>query len=213
MPDRSAGHRVGRRDYGAAVATTFPQPIARDLLQYLQQSRDAALRGLDGLDDYGARRPLTPSGSNILGLIKHLTGVEMNSLGDCVGRPAPVRLPWVEDGSIWDGADMWLTVDQSRDYIVGLYRDAWAHSDESIAALPLDAPAHVPWWPAERRDTTFGHLLVRVVAETAQHAGHIDILRESIDGKGGRDHDEIGDADYWAGYLAQIQAAADAYRG
>jgi hypothetical protein len=195
------------------MATTFPQPITGDLKRYLQQSRDAVLRGLDGLDDFDARRPLTPSGSNILGLIKHLTSVETSYLGDCIGRPAPIRLPWVEDRSIWDGADMWLTVDQSRDYIVGLYRDAWAHSDESIAELALDAPAHVSWWAAERQDTTFGHLLVRVVAETAQHAGHIDVLRESIDGRGGGDHDDIGDADHWARYVAQIQAAADAYRG
>lgn len=108
---------------------------------------------------------------------------------------------------------MWATAEQSSDYIVGLYRDAWAHSDVSIAELPLDSPAQVSWWPADRRETTVGHLVVRVVAETAQHAGHIDILRESIDGRGGRDHDDYGDADYWAGYVAQIQTAADSYRG
>ena len=86
------------------------------------------------------------------------------------------------------------------------------HSDTSISELPLDAPARVSSWPAERRETTLGHLVVRVVAETAQHAGHIDILRESIDGQSGRDHDDIGDAEHWARYVAQIQAAADSYR-
>jgi len=70
----------------------------------------------------------------------------------------------------------------------------------------------VAWWPAERRATTFGHLLVRVAAETAQHAGHADILREMIDGRGGRDHDEIGDAQWWAAYVGRIQAAADPFR-
>lgn len=193
--------------------TTIPQGLTSDLLQYLHQSREAVLRGLDGLGDYDARRPLTPSGSNILGLVKHLAGVEMAYLGECVGRPSPVRLPWVEDGSIWNGADMWATAEQSRDYIVGLYRDAWAHSDRSIAQLPVDSAAHVSWWPAGRRDTTLGHLLVRVVAETAQHAGHIDILRENIDGRGGSDHDDQGDADYWASYVAEIQAAANGYHG
>jgi hypothetical protein len=107
---------------------------------------------------------------------------------------------------------MWATADQSRDYIVGLYRKAWVHSNTSISELPLDAPAHVSSWPAERRETTLGHLLVRLVAETAQHAGHIDILRESIDGQAGRDHDSLGDAEYWARYVAQIQAAADSHR-
>jgi hypothetical protein len=192
--------------------TAAPRGFAGDLLHYLQQSRDAVLRGLAGLNEYDARRPLTPSGSNILGLVKHLTGVEAGYLGDCVGRASPVRLPWVEDGSIWDGADMWAAPEQSRDYIVGLYRDTWAHSDASIAELPMDCAASVSWWPPDKRETTLGHLLVRVVAETAQHAGHIDIMRESVDGQGGRDHDDIGDAEVWAGYVAQVQAAADHFR-
>lgn len=191
---------------------TFPSGLASDLHRYLQESRDAVLRGLDGLDEYDARRPLTPSGTNILGLVKHLAGIETGYLGECVRRPSPVRLPWVDDGSIWDGADMWVTAEQSREYIVRLYRDAWAHSDVSIAQLRLDSPAHVAWWPPGRSDTTLGHLIVRVVAETAQHAGHIDILRERIDGQGGRDHDDYGDADFWADYVAQIQTAADTYR-
>ncbi|MGW0891470.1 DinB family protein [Saccharopolyspora sp. NPDC002578] len=187
--------------------------IADYLLHYLQQSRDTVLRGLDGLGEYDARRPLTPSGSNVLGLVKHLAGIEAGYLGDCAGRPSPVRLPWVEDGSIWDGADMWATAEQSREHIVGLYRDAWAHSDAVVAELPLDAPAHVPWWPAARRDTTLGHLLVRVVAETAQHAGHVDVLREGVDGRGGPDHEDFGDAAHWAAYVGRIQAAADEHRG
>lgn len=186
---------------------------AADLRHYLQQSRDALLRALEGLGEYDVRRPLTPSGTNLLGLVKHLVGVEASYLGDCLGRPSPARLPWVEDGSIWDGADMWATADESRDYIVGLYREAWAHSDASIAELPLDTAAYVEWWGAERRETTLGHLLVRVVAETAQHAGHADILRECIDGRGGRDHDGMGDDDWWQAYVQRIQAAADARAG
>lgn len=188
------------------------EDTAAYLSRYLQEARDSVLRGLENLGEYDSRRPLTPSGSNILGLVKHLTGVESSSLGDCVGRPSPVRLPWVEDGSIWEAADMWVRPDQSREYIVGLYRQAWKHSDESIESLPLEAPANVPWWPEAKRATTFGHLLVRVVAETAHHAGHIDIMREGIDGQGGPDHDEIGGPDLWSGYVAQIQQAADPFR-
>jgi Protein of unknown function (DUF664) len=186
--------------------------LASHLLRYLQQSRDAVLRGLEGLGEYDSRRPLTPSGSNILGIVKHLASVETASLGECVGRPSPVRLPWVDDGSIWDGADMWVTNDQSREYIVGLYRQAWKHSDESVKTLSLEAPAQVPWWPVEKQATTLGHLLVRVVAETAQHAGHIEIMREGIDGQGSRDHDDIGDSAFWSRYVAQVQAAADTFR-
>lgn len=186
--------------------------LADDLRHYLQESRDALLRALDGLSEYDARRPLTPSGTNILGLVKHLVGVEASYLGDCIGRPAPVRLPWVEDGSIWDGADMWATADESREYILGLYAEVGANFDNAIAELPLDTAAYVEWWAEGRRDTTFGHLLVRVVAETAQHAGHAEILRESVDGRAGRDHDDLGDETWWRGYIARIQDAADAYR-
>ena len=186
--------------------------ISTDLRHYLQQSRDALLRALDGVSEYDARRPLTPSGTNLLGLVKHLAGLESSYLGDCVGRPSPLRFPWVEDGSVWDGADMWALPAESRDYLVGLYQSAWRHSDVSIAELPLDTPGLVEWWPPERQEPTFGHLLARLVAETAQHAGHADILRETIDGRGGRDHDEMGDDAYWAGYVAELQAAADVYR-
>lgn len=170
------------------------------------------MRTLDGLNEYDVRRPLTPTGTNLLGLVKHLIGIEAGYLGDCAGRPSPLRLPWVEDGSIWDGADMWATAEESRAYLVELYREAWAHSDATLSGLPLDAPAHVGWWAAERRDTTVGHLAVRVTAETAQHAGHAEILREHVDGQAGRDHDEFGDDASWTAYVARIQEAAEIHR-
>ncbi len=186
--------------------------VAADLHRYLQQSRDSLLTSLDGLSDYDVRRPMTPSGTNLLGLVKHLTGIELSYLADSVGRPAPIRLPWVEDGSIWDGADMWATAEETRDDLLGLYRAAWQHVDQSIDQLALDAPATVAWWPEERRHTTFGSLLVRVVAETAQHAGHADVIREGIDGWAGSDHDAAGDAAWWARYVATVQQAADQHR-
>jgi hypothetical protein len=185
--------------------------LAQDLGHYLQEARDAVVRSLDGLCEYDVRRPLVPSGTNLLGLVKHLTGIELGYLGASVGRPSPVSLPWEDDGSVWESADMWATADQSRDYLLGLYCRAWQHSDESLASVPLDAPASVAWWPEERRATTFGHLVARVVAETAQHAGHCDILRELVDGRGGRDAAMFTD-DEWAAYVGRIQAAADSFR-
>ncbi len=67
-------------------------------------------------------------------------------------------------------------------------------------------------WPEQHRFTTRGALLVRVATETAQHAGHVDIVREVIDGQAGKDHEEIGDAQWWSDYVARIQDAADAFR-
>jgi hypothetical protein len=185
--------------------------IKDELRRYLQESRDGVLSTLDGLSEFDLRRPLTPTGTNLLGLVKHLAGGEFGYLGDSVGRPAPV-LPWYEDGSVWQNADMWARADEPSDYLIGLYRQAWRHSDESLDALPLDAPAHVAWWPADRADTTVGSLVVRVVAETARHAGHCDIVRELIDGRSGSANDRIGDAEFWAGYTATIQRAADSFR-
>ena len=186
--------------------------LATDLRRYLQESRDTLVNSLSGLSEYDIRRPMTPTGTNLLGLIKHVAGGELGYLCDCVGRPAPVKLPWFEDGSVWDSADMWATAEQTREELLELYRTAWRHSDESIEQLPLDAPASVAWWPQERRATTFGSLLVRVTAETAHHAGHADIVRELIDGRAGADHDDIGDAAWWETYVARIRGAAEQHR-
>lgn len=182
------------------------------LRRYLQDAREALMRALDQLGEYDARRPFTLSGTNILGLVKHLVGVERSYLGECVGRPPAFTLPWEVDGSIWDGADMWLRAEESRDHIVGLYHQVWQNSDASIDAVPLDTEAYVHWWKEGNRHPTFGSLITRVVAETAQHAGHAEILREGIDGQGGRDHDSLGDDAVWSAYVARIQAAADTFR-
>jgi hypothetical protein len=186
--------------------------MSEALHRYLQESRDGLLASLSELGEYDVRRPMTPTGTNLLGLVKHLTGVELGYLGDSVGRPSSVSLPWVEDESVWDSADMWAKADETRGYLVDLYRQVWQHSDESIAQLSLDDAATVSWWPEDRRETTFGALLVRVVAETARHAGHADIIRETIDGHTGSSPEDVGDEDWWAAHLARIQESADAHR-
>jgi Protein of unknown function (DUF664) len=188
-----------------------PPDLTRHLQRYLQQGRDGLVRSLDGLDDYDVRRPLTPTGTNLLGLVKHLAGVELGYLVESVGRPS-LSLAWVEDESVWDSADMWATADETREELVDLYRRVWSLSDAALAEVDLEAPAEVEWWAEDKRHTTFGHLVVRVVAETAQHAGHADILREGIDQQAGRDHDAQGDAAWWEAHVARIQTAADAFR-
>lgn len=184
--------------------------IKEDLHAKLREVRAAMLSAVEGLSEYDMRRPLTPTGTNLLGLVKHLAGVEYVYLGDSLGRPAPETLRWNEDGSVWDGADMWAAADETSDYLLGLYRRACAHGDASIEALELDSPASVPHWPEATRGTTLGHLLVRMVAETAQHAGHAEIVRELVDGRTGSDTGE-NDTD-WPAYVARIQAAADPFR-
>jgi Protein of unknown function (DUF664) len=184
--------------------------LKEELHRKLQAGRATLESKLEDLSEFDRRRPMTPTGTNLLGLVKHLAGLEYLYLGGALGHPAPETMSWIEDGSIWHGADMWARPDESSDYITGLYRRACTHADGVIAALDLDAPATVPHWPEDRRDTTLGVLLIRMVAETAQHAGHADIVRELIDGKGGPDQADIDDAT-WRDYVAQVQAAASAF--
>jgi hypothetical protein len=66
-----------------------PTGLSADLQRYLQQGRDGLLRSLDGVSEYDARRPLVPSGTNLLGLVKHVAGVELGYLVESVGREAP----------------------------------------------------------------------------------------------------------------------------
>ncbi len=80
---------------------------------------------LDGLSEYDARRPLTPTGTNLLGLVKHLALVEMGYFGDTFGRPLPDAPAWSEFDEDDPNADMWATPDQSREDIIGLYRRVW----------------------------------------------------------------------------------------
>jgi hypothetical protein len=184
--------------------------LKEELHRSLQASRAIMLAKLDGLSEFDRRRPMTATGTNLLGLVKHLAGLEYGYLGESFGHPAQEKLPWFEDGSVWEGADMWAKPDESSEYIIGLYQRACAHADGVIAALDLDAPGSVPHWPEDRRKTTLGVLLIRMVAETAQHAGHADIVRELIDGKGGPDQDSIDEAT-WQAYIAQVRGAADAF--
>ncbi len=170
------------------------------------------LSRLEGLSEYDAHRPMTPSGTNLLGLVKHLATMEFGYLGRCVGRPRERELAWEADGSIWDGADMWATAGETTAGIVALYREAWAASDAAVTELGAGAPAEVAHWPEERRHTTLGHLLVRMLEETGQHAGHADIVRELIDGRGSADQADHGDAGYWESYVGRIQAAAETFR-
>ena len=185
-----------------------------DLHWYLQSARDALLWKLDGLSEYDIRRPLVPSGTNLLGLVKHVAGVELGYFAETFGRPADESLPWLADDAE-PNADMWATSDESRSHIVELYRRVWAHSDATIHELPLDAIGRVPWWPAEGSEVTLHTVLVHMIAETHRHAGHADIVRELVDGAVGRsdgnDNMAPGDEVWWDGYRNRLQRTAEQF--
>jgi hypothetical protein len=151
------------------------------LHRYLVVGRESLLWKLDGLSEYHQRRPLLPTGTNLLGLVKHVASVALGYFGDTFARPHGEHLPWFEDDAA-PNADLWVAEDESRDEILGLYSRAWAHADDTVAALSLDAVGRVPWWPEERAEVTLHTVLVHMATEVHRHAGHADVVRELIDG-------------------------------
>jgi len=186
-------------------------PMKAVLRRYLQDGREALLWKLDGLSEHDVRRPLTPTATNLLGIVKHVASVEAGYLGDTFGRPSPESLPWFSEDAE-PNADMYAAAEESRDGIVAMYRRVWAHSDATIDALPLDAPGSVPWWSEGSRDVTLHQILVHMIAETERHAGHADIVRELVDGRAGftQGNDSLPDRDaaWWADYRAKVEQAA-----
>lgn len=173
----------------------------------LRRDREALLWKLDGLSEYDARRPLTATGTNLLGLVKHVATVEARYFGEVFDRPSPEPLPRWQDS---DGSDQWATADETRDQIIGFYRRTWEHSDATINQLPLDAPGHVPWWPEPYANTNLFAIVVHVLGESIRHAGHADILREGLDGRTGlrAEHEKQIDEEARAAHRAKIEQAA-----
>jgi hypothetical protein len=187
-----------------------------DLHRYLRIGREAVLWKLDGLDDYDVRRPLVPTGTNLLGLIKHLAWVEWGYFALAFDRPMPDTPEWFTADDDEPNVDMWARADEPREQIVALYQRVTAHADETIATHDVDATGRVPWWPQERRDATLHRLLVHTATETHRHAGHADIVRELVDGatglRDGSSNMPAADQTWWAGYRDRLQSVAEQFR-
>lgn len=183
--------------------------LAAELRLYLQDARDALVWKLEGLPEYEVRRPVTPTGTNLLGLVKHLTGAEAAYFGETFGRPVEGPRLWIA-GAAEPNADMWATADETRERIVGDYRRVCAHSDETIASLPLDTVGRVPW--GTRSELPLRRVLIHMIAETQRHAGHADVVRELVDGTTGQRPGAAnvapGDAAWWRTYRERLEQAA-----
>lgn len=95
-----------------------------DLRVYLQDARDAMLWKLEGLSEYDVRRPMTPTGTNLLGLVKHVTSAEAVYFGEAFGRAFEAPGLWIT-GNAEPNSDLWARPDETREQIVGLYRRVW----------------------------------------------------------------------------------------
>ena len=186
----------------------FAKEYLHDSLRWV---RESLLSKVEGLSEYDVRRPMVPTGTNLLGLVKHVACMEAGYFGVTFGRPFPDPLPWLDEDAD-PNADMWATAAESREQILGLYRRAQAHADATIESLTLDATGRVPWWPADRGEVTLHRVLAHMIAETHRHAGHADIVRELIDGavglRPGTDNMAPGDEAWWSGYRDRLERAA-----
>lgn len=184
-----------------------------DLHRYLTLVRDAVVWKLDGVSEYDVRRPLTPTGTNLLGVVKHLAGVQIGYLGWTFGRATDITFDWYGDDAELN-ADMFAAEHETREDILGLYRRAGEVGDATITELALDAPGHVPWWPAERNPVTLHLILIHLIAETNRHAGQIDIVRELIDGQAGlrAENPNLADGINWPEYRDRLETLAARFR-
>jgi uncharacterized damage-inducible protein DinB len=145
----------------------------------LDRHRDAVLWKLEGLDDANLRRPMVPSGTNLLGLVKHLAAVEYSWFCQTFGRETE-PLPFDDDDP---DADLRVTADETTEDVLAFYGRARAAADHAINEVDLDQTGTA--WFGEA--VSMRWVLIHMIEETARHAGHVDILRELIDGMTG-DH-------------------------
>jgi uncharacterized damage-inducible protein DinB len=146
----------------------------------LDRHRDVVVWKVEGLDAEALRRPMTPSGSNLLGLVKHLAAVEYGWFCETFGF-AVEPLPFSDDDP---DADLRVEPDETTADVLGFYDRARHAADAAIEATGLE-DVGTAWFGDQ---VTMRWVLIHMLEETARHAGHIDILRELIDGATG-DHD------------------------
>ena len=192
-----------------ASQETSANPSGVQLYQkHLDALRTSVVWKLEGLPEWKSRWPVTGTGTNLLGLVKHLATMEYGYLGQAFGRPGE-DLPWMADGAE-PNADLWAEPEESVADVLSLYRRAVAHSDATLAASELTTRGHVPWWPEP--DVTMEQVLLHLCLEVARHAGHIDIVREFLDGRVGLTEKNpnlpLADANLWQAHVEKLQRAA-----
>lgn len=155
-------------------------PETELLLRHLNAQRQHVLAAIDGLSDEQLRRPMLPSGWNILGLMKHLSlGDEHYWFRSIVGGESLDVLPEGQD------SDWYVADDEAADDIIDLYKHEIEAANAIIAVTALDDPPGQkdPTWQEWGIDfPDLRGIILHVIAETACHAGHLDAARELIDG-------------------------------
>lgn len=152
------------------------------LLAYLAQQRQGVRNAAHGLTDEQARRAPLASALSIGGLIKHLVLTERGWIDTALQRDSGTG----EDPASDYSESFRLGADESLAEVLDRYAEVAADTEAVIAATDLDlavpVPKGVPWFPSDVEAWTVRWVLLHLVEETSRHAGHADIIRESIDG-------------------------------
>lgn len=187
-------------------------PRKARLRRYLDSARDAVLWKAEGLTESQLRRPVVSSGTNILGVINHLAFTEFGYFSYCLNRPVNNERVLMMFKSEDPMIDFVVEPEVTSTQIISLYRQAIEASNAAFNQLPLDAAANVPWWGANA-ETTLEHLMLHMCTETARHAGHLDLVREILDGSRGtsRDNDNLPEysPEQWTKHYERLKNIAD----
>jgi hypothetical protein len=184
------------------------------MCHYLQSNRESLLWKLDGLSERDLRMPRTPTGTNLIGIVKHMANVEIGYFGDTFGREWPTPEERVSEAEFASDpqADWYAAESETCAHIIDLYRRVWTFADATIEELPLDALGRVPWWSESDNQVTLALIMMHVSVDLARHVGHADILREGIDGAVGlrAGGSNIPQQD-WHGYVAKLTLLAERF--
>ncbi|MDH2412839.1 DinB family protein [Nocardioides sp. CER19] len=185
------------------------------LLLYLRAAREAVLWKTEGLSERDLRLPRTPTGTSLIGIVKHCLNIEAGYFGPTFGRRVPMADELVPFSAYESDpqVDWYATESETAAGLIDLYRRVGDYVDATVEELPLDSRGRVPWWPPDRGEVTLHRIILHVIEDVARHAGHADILREEIDGAAGmnvRNSNVPGDID-WPAYVARLTAIAERY--
>jgi uncharacterized damage-inducible protein DinB len=162
-----------------------------DLLEALATRRQFLRYTVQGLTDEQARQRTTASALCLGGLVKHVAEVERGWVDFILDGPSAMAGGWEGDEPPQEVIDTWsakfqLLPDETLAGVLAEYDEVARRTDELVTTLPDLAASHplpeAPWFEKGKR-WSFRQVFLHIVAETAQHSGHADIIRESLDGQ------------------------------
>jgi Protein of unknown function (DUF664) len=162
---------------------------SRTLLGFLQYQRDAVLKIVEGLPEQAWQTPVVPSGWTVAGMLWHLGGVEHHWLQHVTTGVAEEPSPGEEEEADEGEYDPYaaFTCDRSGADLIANYREECGRSDAVLAVTPLSAaPRGLDFHPDPEytaQITNVRWIVLHVIEETATHSGHLEIVRELLDGK------------------------------